>query len=264
MLYESGGLLGRFRCKSRSYDHAISAASNTVFEDSHIPPDRVIILIYAFVTSMPYEIAIRESSITNVTTSSATVADRFSYCREICMLSLELRNQASGRIGGEGHVVEVDECKIGRRKYHRGRWTEGQWILGMIDMTGAFRIEIIPNNKRDRATLTSLIIKNVEPGTVLFTDCWKGYENIEASGYEHLTVNHLIHFRDPDTWCDTQKIESQWRPIRKRLSRGGVRSADLDKHLCEYLWKREAKINNEDVFDKMLKDMEMVTRTMNE
>ena len=34
-----------------------------------------------------------------------------------------------GHIGGPGTFLEIDECKIGRRKYERGRIAEGQWIL---------------------------------------------------------------------------------------------------------------------------------------
>ena len=34
------------------------------------------------------------------------------------------------KIGGENVVVEIDEAKFGRRKYNRGRITEGKWIFG--------------------------------------------------------------------------------------------------------------------------------------
>lgn len=71
------------------------------------------------------------------------------------------------KIGGEGHTVEIDKCKIGRRKYNRGRIIEGHWILGMIDREGGYRLEICPDNKRDRITLESLIIKHVAPGTII-------------------------------------------------------------------------------------------------
>ena len=38
-----------------------------------------------------------------------------------------------GKIGGPGHMVDIGERKVGRRKYHQGRIVEGNWILGMIN-----------------------------------------------------------------------------------------------------------------------------------
>ena len=32
-----------------------------------------------------------------------------------------------------GHVVKMDEAKFGRRKYNRGRYIEGHWVVGGID-----------------------------------------------------------------------------------------------------------------------------------
>ena len=48
-------------------------------------------------------------------------------------------------IGGPGRVIEVDEMKIGRRKYKRGRVVEGSWILGLIDVeSNEIRFDICP------------------------------------------------------------------------------------------------------------------------
>jgi hypothetical protein len=47
---------------------------------------------------------------------------------------MEHRYANRGKIGGPNHIVQEDVCKIGRRKYHRGRVVEGNWILGMIDI----------------------------------------------------------------------------------------------------------------------------------
>ena len=66
-------------------------------------------------------------------------------------------------IGGPGCIVEIDESKIGKRKYNRGRMVEGTWIFGMIVVTnnnvGSFRLEICADNKskRDADTLIPLI-----------------------------------------------------------------------------------------------------------
>ena len=33
------------------------------------------------------------------------------------------------KIGGPGVEVEIDESKFGRRRYNRGRYTEGHWVF---------------------------------------------------------------------------------------------------------------------------------------
>ncbi|CAF1096510.1 unnamed protein product [Brachionus calyciflorus] len=110
-----------------------------------------------------------------------------------------------GKIGGPGHVVEIDESKVGKRKYNVGRIIEGSWILGMIDLgtnenpnaEGEFILEICPGNSRDGETLLALINKHVAKGSTIITDCWKSYNGLENDGFEHLRVNHNYNFVDP-------------------------------------------------------------------
>ena len=109
-------------------------------------------------------------------------------------------------------------------------------MLGMIErVTSNYRLEICLNNSRSESTLIELIKKHIAPGTILFSDCWKGYINLEKHGYKHLSVNHSENFVDPETRVHTQTIESSWRPMRRRLRRGGIRVESLS-HLGRFLW----------------------------
>lgn len=36
---------------------------------------------------------------------------------------------SSEQIGGEGKTVEIDEAKIGKRKYNKGRLVTGQYLV---------------------------------------------------------------------------------------------------------------------------------------
>ena len=149
----------------------------------------------------------------------------FSFCRGVCMIALD-DVFSDELIGGPGCIVEIDESKIRKRKYNRGRMVEGTWIFGMIDVTnnkvGSFRLEICADNKRDADILISLIKKQVAPGTTIRSDCWKAYNRLHAHCYLHETVNHSENFVDPESGAHTQTIESSWRPIKRRLSRISV------------------------------------------
>ena len=50
--------------------------------------------------------------------------------REVCEVTLEERNEV---LEGDGKTVQIDESKIGKRKYHRGHIVEGQWVFGGIE-----------------------------------------------------------------------------------------------------------------------------------
>jgi hypothetical protein len=38
-------------------------------------------------------------------------------------------------IGGKGIIVQVDETKMGKRKYHRGHRVDGAWVLVGVEIT---------------------------------------------------------------------------------------------------------------------------------
>jgi transposase-like protein len=176
--------------------------------------------------------------------------------REVMMITLDRIYRNRGKIGGQGFVVEIDEMKLGKRKFNVGRLVDGSWLLGIVCLnTNEFRIEICPDNKRDASTLLTLIDKHVGKGTVIMTDCWKGYNALEQAEFLHLCVNHKFNYVDPDTWANTQKIEACWRPLRRRLNRGGIRHEDLYLHLSEYVWRKEVQNQSVDPFAKLVQDI---------
>ena len=52
------------------------------------------------------------------------------FCREVCLATIEKKTE---KIGGGGKRVQIDESKVGKRKHHRGHYTEGQWVFGGIE-----------------------------------------------------------------------------------------------------------------------------------
>ncbi len=119
----------------------------------------------------------------------------------------------SEQIGGPGCVVEIDESKFGKRKYHRGKREEGVWVFGGIkrESKRCF-FEIVED--RSTQTLIPLIKKYIKPGTQIISDCWKAYSSLEKEGYTHLTVNHSKEFKNPETGACTNLVESTWHAVK--------------------------------------------------
>src|SRR6185436_7281753 len=168
-----------FRCqkavyvgRARPHDVEISLARGTWFDKSKLPMELVLSLTYMMAHGESYEHIIREARTLDVDDpqhlSSETVADWYMYFREAVLESILDRFRTRGPIGGPGATVEIDEAKIGHRKYNRGRVVDGHWILGMIDrQTGEVRVEILPNNDRSAQAMLPLIQQHVLPGTTI-------------------------------------------------------------------------------------------------
>ncbi len=243
-----------FRCRKGKHDIKRTLAENTWFERRHITIENLLIATYVFSWGGKYTDVIRETSMDDNQTSCETVAKTFSSAREVCMVALEEMYDSKDNRGKLSGVVAIDETKIGKRKFECGRLVEGSWILGIIESgSKEFRLEICPGNSRSAATLLPLIQKHVELGSTIVTDKWAGYNCLKDNGYLHLTVNHSDNFVDPNTGAHTQNIECEWRPLKHRISRGGVHTKYLADHLCEYLWLREISRKNQDPFAELLK-----------
>ena len=106
------------------------------------------------------------------------------FCRETWEVTIQ-RN--SEKLGGEGKVVQIDESKVGKRKYHRGYRVEGQWVFGGIEEDSR-RCFLVAVEDRSKATLLPIIQDWIEPGTLIVSDCRKSYHNLDKYGYSHQTL----------------------------------------------------------------------------
>ncbi|KYM99495.1 hypothetical protein ALC62_09761, partial [Cyphomyrmex costatus] len=153
-------------------------------------------------------------------------------------------------LGGPGCIVEIDEAKIGHRKYNRGRLLKGNWIFGEFERKSKKNFIMLVEN-RSEETLLACIKYWIMPGTTIISDCWKSYQCLNNEGFQHLTVNHTYNFVDPDSGAHTQNIERVWREFRANIPRYGRREYHLEGYLCEFLFKRAYAKNEriENFFD---------------
>ena len=119
--------------------------------------------------------------------SNKTAIEWCTFFRECCINRI-IDN--STPIGGNGIEVEIDESKFGKQKYYRGHHVEGQWVFGGREKYDKRKIFMIPVTNRKQKTLLPLIKKWIKPGSIIHSDFWKGYCNLNKMGYTHVTVNH--------------------------------------------------------------------------
>ena len=73
--------------------------------------------------------------------------------------------EGEGQIGGENVIVEIDESKFRKRKYHRGHHVEGAWVIGGVERSVERRVFAEIVEKRDAATLVDVVRRRVAPGS---------------------------------------------------------------------------------------------------
>uniref|UniRef100_A0A0L8GM65 ISXO2-like transposase domain-containing protein n=1 Tax=Octopus bimaculoides TaxID=37653 RepID=A0A0L8GM65_OCTBM len=196
------------RCK-KSAKNQIPLRKGTWFGHSNLSLQNSMILVYCFIHKLPFKEKVHETSISSaesdsdkenvLVTSTETVADYLSYCREIRQWSVETKQHADQPTGGPGLTVAIDESKFGKTKYRRGRFVEGQCVW--------------------RQMLTTII-----------SDCWKTYNSFEAFGFQHHTVNHKYNSVDPLTGARTNAIESLWWQIKRQMRR--TRNMQTSPTIC--------------------------------
>jgi transposase-like protein len=132
--------------------------------------------------------------------------------------------------------VEADETYLGGlEEGTRGRGTESKALIAVVaeqDGRGIGRIRMRRIPDASARSLVSFVEESVEPGSVVHTDGWLGYEPLQAHGYTH----HVTFLRDK------QKSPSELLPrvhrvvsLLKRWLLGTHQGAVSIEHLDGYL-----------------------------
>ncbi|KAJ4449462.1 hypothetical protein ANN_00861 [Periplaneta americana] len=102
-----------------------SLREGTWFSQSELTLEQVTLLTYFWVKELPLKFVLEETRI-----SSGTVGDYFIYCREFCDIIL---TQKENKIGGEKHIIEIEESPFPKREYHGDKRIYKKWVYGGVD-----------------------------------------------------------------------------------------------------------------------------------
>lgn len=224
----------------------MSVRKGTFFEKSKLHIHTILQIMFDFVSQTPVTTSANFSGV-----STGVAIQWFEYCRDICTSKL-LKDKK--KLGGTGHIVEVDESLLFKRKNNVGRVSRQEWVIGFYDRTAKLGfLRQIPD--RTAVTLEAAILENVEPGSTIFTDEWRSYSRLTSLGYQHGTVNHSEHFVDPVTGVCTNSIEGYWSRIKRKVkhvsgSVGNMKWSHVDEAMYReaYGMKTDTAIRNFNLF----------------
>lgn len=187
--------------------------SGSYFENSNLPMRDMLSLMYLWCANIPVGTVPFMISV-----SKSKAIQWYQYFRDICSHQLLKVKNGGFKLGGPDRIVQIDESVLTKRKYHRGKKVKEQWIFGIYDTTLKFGImQYVPD--RTRETLLKIIQEHVASGTTIWSDEWASYRRISAlpQNYAHGTVNHSLHFKDPESGVCTNGVEGFWSTLKKFL-----------------------------------------------
>jgi transposase len=165
-----------------------------------------------------------------------TSAFFFLRLREV--IALELEAESLAMFGGE---IEVDESYFGgRRKGQRGRGAAGKIpVFGLLKRGGKVYTKIIPD--ASSATLMPIMEGKIVPDSIVYSDCWKGYNVLDVSDFKHFRINHSDLFADKQNHING--IENFWNQAKRHMRKfNGVPKTHFGLFLKECEWR----FNNSD------------------
>ena len=159
-----------------------------------------------------------------------TAAYYFHRLRELIAYHSEL--EAHEFFDGE---IEVDESYFGgHRKGKRGRGSAGKVpVFGLLKRGGKVYTKIIPDAKS--ATLMPIIKRKVVPDSIVYSDCWRGYNVLDVSDFHHYRINHSKLFADKHNHING--IENFWNQAKRHMRKfNGVPKEHFGLYLKECEW----------------------------
>ena len=161
--------------------------------------------------------------------NKSTSAYYFHRLRELIFQAMEDSTPFSGE-------VEVDESYFGgQRKGKRGRGAAGKVpVFGLLKRGGKVYTKIIPDAKS--ATLMPIIQDRVTPDSIVYSDCWRGYNVLDVSEFKHYRINHSKLFANKHNHING--IENFWNQAKRYLRRfNGIPRENFHLFLKECEWR---------------------------
>ena len=139
-----------------------------------------------------------------------------------------------------GKVVEIDEAYLGGlernkhkdKKLKKGRGPVGKEAVVAIKEREGKKVKALQVKSTDAQTLHWIVMKNVAPGTTVYSDDHRSYLGLKDHGYKHEVVHHSVGEYVKGE-AHTNGVESFWALLKRGYH--GVYHKMSVKHLQKYI-----------------------------
>jgi len=154
------------------------------------------------------------------------------YHRLRIVIAERLAEEAA-ELAGE---IEVDESYFGGvRKGKRGRGAAGKVpVFGLLKRGG--RVFVLPVKDTRSNTLIPIIACKVQPDSVVYTDSFRVYDQLDVTDFHHMRINHSKLFADRENHING--IENFWNQAKRHLRRyNGIPRQNFHLFIKECEWR---------------------------
>lgn len=232
VVYKCAG--NKYKCKNTG--KYFNVKTGTIFEDTKIPLRKWFMALYVFSSHKKGISSHQLARDIDVTQKTAWfVLHRLRYAFD--------HPNFKGALCGE---IEVDETYLGgkEKNRHTNKKTPGTYgtkgkagVVGMIERGGNVIAKTTKNP--DFITLVPLVQKNVEPGSIVYTDEYKGYYFLK-NDFHHIHVNHSAK-EYVNGLAHTNGIECFWSHMKRGID--GIYHWISTKHLQGYIEEYTLRYN---------------------
>ena len=229
---------GVWKCKGCEKQFTVTVG--TVFERSHIPLNKWLLILHLMVCSKKGVSAHQIHRMLGLTYKSAWFA-----CHRI---REAMRPLSAELLGGENKVVEADETCIGGKEAnkHKSRRTPDQQggkgkeiAVALVERDGMVRSMHVP--AVDSKTLRPALRAQIDKRSYLMTDDATVYAPIGRDYSGHGTVNHSIEEYVRGGFWHTNTVENYFSILKRGIT--GTYHHVSQQHLKRYLGEFDFRYN---------------------
>lgn len=235
------------QCKTKECRKQFSAKVGTIFEDSPLGLDKWFVAVWS--------IANAKNGISSCELARALGVTQKTAWFMLHRIRLAMRTGVFRKMTG---MVESDETFVGgkaanmhksrREKVIQGRGAVGKAIVhgllkrGDEEHISQIRASVVPNT--EARTLVPEILRNVELGTVVYTDASASYAGL-VSRFVHQAVDHVVAYVVGRVHVNG--LENFWSLLKRMLR--GTYVAVAPFHLFRYVDEEAWRFNERDKDD---------------
>ncbi len=222
-----------------------SAKVKTIFEDSPLPLSTWLPAVWMIVNAKNGVSSCELSRSLGITQKSAWhMGHRIRAAMHNGNFTLSGEVEADETfIGGRSRNMHVEKkAKEGYR--HRAK----TFVMGLIERSSEnknSRVKLRVVKTTRRAELMPHVLKNVQPGSAVFTDALMSYRGLDLA-YDHAVIDHAVAYAQGNV--HTNSIENFWSLLKRTL--GGTYVCPAPFHLFRYLDEQATRFNERKTNDQ--------------